>query len=618
MKKLLAVLGLAFLGSVLAGAQTTAVTATVVDSDSTTWANGTWVLSFQPGPYAGNPAAYTIGGSPLGQSTAYQSGSMNGSGVMSFTTYRSTAISPIGSTWNLQICPNASTPCATLNFQTNASSQDISTAVNNIIQAPRFQAKSGAYGYADSEAIVQITTGGTYWNVTTSSQRCYTGSAWGACNSSGSGGFPITLGSTAVAANSTTPAVVGLTIDGVSPTTMAFVDATSSIQTQLNGKAPSNAATTVNSQTCTLGLSCTVTAAPSGSAGGDLSGTYPNPAVAGLKSVPFCTGFTPTNGQALEYTTASSPNPCYTAATISGGSGTVTSVALSLPADFNVTGSPVTTSGTLTAAFANTPTGTGGFVRATSPTLVTPALGTPSAAVLTNATGLPLSGHTNQAADTVVMNASGSSAAPTAVAMPTCTSGADLYNTTTHTWSCVTTGGGGGLPTLETHTASASASLNFTTCITGSYHNYRIFFDNLVPASSGDILIRLSANGGSTYDSTSSHYKVASYWSDWALATNGNTTPNSTATGWSMTGNNSQSTTGGTGISGWIEFSDVDQGTGFVPASGNMSYRNNSSVDDIQLMLNLRYVNNAFNAFQVISAGGNLTSGTVTCQPWPQ
>lgn len=35
-------------------------------------------------------------------------------------------------------------------------------------------------------------------------------------------------------------------------------------------------------------------------------------------------------------------------------------------------------------------TGTGSYVRATSPTLVTPALGTPSALVLTNATGLPL------------------------------------------------------------------------------------------------------------------------------------------------------------------------------------------------------------------------------------
>lgn len=43
-----------------------------------------------------------------------------------------------------------------------------------------------------------------------------------------------------------------------------------------------------------------------------------------------------------------------------------------------------------TAISAATTTGSGSVVLATSPTLVTPALGTPSAAVLTNATGLPL------------------------------------------------------------------------------------------------------------------------------------------------------------------------------------------------------------------------------------
>lgn len=51
---------------------------------------------------------------------------------------------------------------------------------------------------------------------------------------------------------------------------------------------------------------------------------------------------------------------------------TITSVGLALPADFTITGSPVTTSGTLTGAWATPPTGTGAVVRATSPTLVTP------------------------------------------------------------------------------------------------------------------------------------------------------------------------------------------------------------------------------------------------------
>lgn len=46
----------------------------------------------------------------------------------------------------------------------------------------------------------------------------------------------------------------------------------------------------------------------------------------------------------------------------------VTSVGLALPADFTVTNSPVTTTGTLTGAWATTPTGTGAIVRATNPT----------------------------------------------------------------------------------------------------------------------------------------------------------------------------------------------------------------------------------------------------------
>ena len=52
----------------------------------------------------------------------------------------------------------------------------------------------------------------------------------------GSGGFPITLGLTSIGGSSTTTSVSGLTVDGVTPTVMGYVDPSSSIQTQLNGK----------------------------------------------------------------------------------------------------------------------------------------------------------------------------------------------------------------------------------------------------------------------------------------------------------------------------------------------------------------------------------------------
>lgn len=70
----------------------------------------------------------------------------------------------------------------------------------------------------------------------------------------------------------------------------------------------------------------------------------------------------------------------------------VSSVGLSMPADFVVANSPVTTTGTITASYALIPTGTGGFVRSTSPTLITPILG------VATGTSLNLSGLTASSA----------------------------------------------------------------------------------------------------------------------------------------------------------------------------------------------------------------------------
>ncbi len=86
--------------------------------------------------------------------------------------------------------------------------------------------------------------------------------------------------------------------------------------------------------------------------------------------------------------------------------------------------------------------------------------------------GLPLANLATQVADSVDMNATGGSAVPTAVAMPTSgtngcagTSNALTYNTTTHSWGCNTSIGG----TVNVNGSPvASSNFNATTPAAGS------------------------------------------------------------------------------------------------------------------------------------------------------
>ncbi len=68
-------------------------------------------------------------------------------------------------------------------------------------------------------------------------------------------------------------------------------------------------------------------------------------------------------------------------------------------------------------------------------------------------------------------------------------------------------GSAGALILLEQHTASSSATLDFTTAITSTYDEYQIELVSVQPATdSQDLLMRVSTDGGSTYDSSGSYY----------------------------------------------------------------------------------------------------------------
>jgi len=181
--------------------------------------------------------------------------------------------------------------------------------------------------------------------------------------------------------------------------------------------------------------------------------------VVGLKTVPFCTGYTPTNGQFVQYTTGGTPNPCYSAAGASGS----------------------------------------GITTLTQDVSAGPGSGSQAATVV-GINAVPLCSGFSPSNGQFLQYTTGGSPNP----CYTAASGG---------------GGGGALVLLEEHTASNQQFLNFTSWSSATYDEYLIEVLYMTPASNAQSLyFQVSTDGGSTY--VSSGYEWAYYYL--APSSNGN------------------------------------------------------------------------------------------------
>lgn len=168
-------------------AQTTAVTATLTDSDSQTWNNGSYVITFVPA--YGVPGPYTWNGGH--DFTRQFRGSLNGSGVLSVSIPDSSYINPSGSKWEFTLCPYASFSCSQITIPVTGASVDLSATLSAALTAPRFGAGPNAYGYLDIEVgtpAAPLLPGAQYFNVVSLTERCWNTSIWQNCGGGGGGG----------------------------------------------------------------------------------------------------------------------------------------------------------------------------------------------------------------------------------------------------------------------------------------------------------------------------------------------------------------------------------------------------------------------------------------------
>lgn len=183
-------------------------------------------------------------------------------------------------------------------------------------------------------------------------------------------------------------------------------------------------------------------------------------------------------------------------------------------------------------------------------------------------------------------------------------------NAGTDTITIASTGGsGGGLVLLEQHTASSSATLDFTTFYSSTYDDYQIEIVGLVVATNNvNLHFNLSSDGGSTFNTTSNYY-----YGFTGIANSGGTVAFSTGGGndtrWVIASGISNASD--RPLNGTLHLKAMGSTSLDKSLYGQMFFTNQTVVTSGPFQGLLDVGGTAFNAFRIAASSGNLASGTV-------
>lgn len=163
-----------------------------------------------------------------------------------------------------------------------------------------------------------------------------------------------------------------------------------------------------------------------------------------------------------------------------------------------------------------------------------------------------------------------------------------------------------GLTLVEQHTASASSTLDFTTCISATYDTYEIQIVNIVFSTAAILQMRMSTDGGSSYAAGASDYR----WL-WTFALDGSDGQIGDTADDAIDFRDATSTlAANTGINAKLVLYDPG-GAKLKAVLGDVDILTTSLA-----MLNgggLYLSTTAVNAFRFLPSTGNFTSGTIRC-----